>query len=123
MIPWNDTVCVLFTCVAANHLGLIGAVEKAIHLRLPVINCPKCLTFWGTLALCLSHRTGIVEAAAVSLLGAYAAIWLELIMGIIDKHYTETYEKTYPDNKDHTDSADTNNDSADSSVSRLQENI
>ena len=34
---------------------------------------------------------------ATSFLAAYAAMWLELLFGIIDKQYERIYEKTYPE--------------------------
>jgi len=92
---WTDIVCVLFACVAANHLGLIDAIKEVLGREIPIVGCAKCLTFWMTLPVCLLHHTGIVRAAAISLLSAYLTIWLELFMGFIDKKFEKLYDTIY----------------------------
>ena len=41
-----DVLMITFSAVAANHLGLVVAIERKVKHRLPIIDCPKCLTFW-----------------------------------------------------------------------------
>ena len=102
-VQWIDIAGIVFACTAANHLGLIQAVETVIHRRLLIVNCVKCLTFWSVLVY------GIAEAnfslftlhysltlLAISFLSAWSAIWLDLFMGIIDKLYLKIYGKIYP---------------------------
>ena len=115
-----DTALILFSCVAANHLGLISAIEKRIKVALPVLNCGMCLSFWCTLSFALWTSHCIVVSFAVSFLNAYLAIWLELGMGIIDRLYDYVYDKVYTTtrNTDIEDSAvrdegDTDNDMPD----------
>ena len=84
---WIDIAGIVFACTAANHLGLIQAVETVIHRRLPIVSCVKCLTFWAVLVYEL-WRVGfsdIPTVLAISFLSAWSAIWLDLFMGIIDK--------------------------------------
>ena len=102
-MDWMGIAAVVFFGVTVNHLGLISAVEGVIRHRLPIINCPRCLTFWGTLAYGLSGD-GMLAALpsclprllAISLLCAYLAMWLELIEGYIDTLYDKLYEQIYP---------------------------
>ena len=98
-----DIAAIVFVSVTVNHLGLITAVERVIHHRLPILNCPKCLTFWSILVYGLSGD-GITAALpsflprllAISIISAYLAIWLELAEGLIDKLYDYIYDKIYP---------------------------
>lgn len=118
---WADTACIVFACVAANHLGLVDALERTLKLRLPVVNCPKCATFWATLAhTLLCCRTGWITSLAVSLLLAYAALWLELGMGIVDYYYSRIYDKIISTPFKDTPSACADDGHAASSVSDLR---
>lgn len=100
---WIDIACIVYACVTANHLGLISAIERAIKVKLWVIDCPKCLTFWLTLTYQLiTGRHQLAQVLAISFLSSYAAIWLELAEGYIDTLYLKLYEKInaeYPDDK------------------------
>jgi len=117
---WLDVVLIVFSVVAANHLGLVAAAESIFHRRLPVVNCPKCMAFWSVLTYGLGceivadHSVGIndmvayyfehvLEMLAVAFLSAWSAIWLDLFMGIIDHLYLIIYEQIYPT----ADTADT----------------
>lgn len=119
-MDWRDIACIVFVCVTANHLGLVATAIGVFFKKrrtLPIISCPRCLTFWTTLAYgiatvpCASPQgliaavpvaspTGLIAAMprllAISFLCAYLAIWLELAEGIIDKLYDHIYGKIYP---------------------------
>ena len=99
-MDWRDVAAIVFACTAANHLGLIAAIERIIKRRLPVVNCPKCLTFWSAMAYgivtlsCSSLQdifAAIPRLCATSLLSSYLAIWLELLMYLIDTFYNMIY--------------------------------
>lgn len=97
-MDWRDIAAVVFFSTAVNHLGLIAAIERVIHHRLPIVNCPKCLAFWSTFAYGVSGD-GITAALpsvlprllAISILCSYLAIWLELLMYAIDTLYNRIY--------------------------------
>ena len=99
-MDWLNDLMITFSAVAANHLGLVSAIERTVQHRLPIINCPKCMTFWTVLAYGIvtdfNHFEHILELIAVALLAAWAAIWLELAMGFIDQLYLKSYEQIYP---------------------------
>lgn len=127
-MAWSDIAWIVIACTSANHLGLIAAVESLLHRRLPVINCPKCLTFWSTLAYLLACLltgddallrgggpiTALLSAAprmlAVSFLAAYSALWLELIMYFIDTLYNSIYDQISKNNGEETDGEGTGED-------------
>ena len=98
LMNWMDIACIVFVCVTVNHLGLIAAIKTVTRChRLPVLDCPKCLTFWATLCYQLvtdCHQ--LPPMLAISFLSAYAAIWLELFEGVTDKIYQKIYDKIYP---------------------------
>ena len=102
-MDWMGIAAVVFFGVTVNHLGLIAAVERVVRHRLPILNCPKCLTFWSVLAYGLSGD-GLLAALpsflprliAISILCSYLAVWIELSEGLIDKLYDYVYRKIYP---------------------------
>ena len=99
-----NALMITFSATAINHLGLVTAVEEVISRPLPVINCPKCLSFWATLiygcSVCCDSIAALPSALphlfALSMLCAWLAIWLDLAMGIIDQLYLYIYGKIYP---------------------------
>ena len=113
---WLDVLMIVFSAVAANHLGLVAAAESVVHHRLPVVNCPKCAAFWLVLAyglgyeICFTttrhfvdvndmvayHFEYILKLIAVAFLSAWSAVWLDLFMGIIDQLYIKVYDTIYP---------------------------
>lgn len=113
---------IVFSCVAANHLGLVGAVERLVGRSLPIINCPKCLTFW---AVCLysAFRTTLTDAVAIAFICAYSATWLELGMYYVDTIYMLYYGKITDKRTAYNQTAATaGGDDTESAVPRLREN-
>lgn len=100
---WLDVLMIVFSATAANHLGLVAAAESFIRHRLPVLNCPKCAAFWLVLiygcSVCCDSIAALPPTIpgilAVAFLSAWSAIWLDLLMGIIDKIYTKLYDTFY----------------------------
>ena len=127
-MAWSDIAWIVVACTSANHLGLIAAVESLLHRRLPVVNCPKCFTFWSTLAYLLAcfltgddallrdggPITALLSAVprmlAVAFLASYSALWLELIMYFIDTLYNSIYDKIDKNNRKETDDEGTSED-------------
>ena len=113
---WLDVLMIVFSATAANHLGLVAAAESVIRHRLPVLNCPKCAAFWLVLAyglgyeICFTttrhfvdvndmvayHFEYILKLIAAAFLSAWSAVWLDLLMGIIDQLYIKVYDTIYP---------------------------
>lgn len=107
-MDWIDTASIVFVCVTMNHLGLVAAIEGVIKNRLPILNCPKCCTFWSVLlyGLATNHFEEILELLAVSLLASYIALWLELSEGYIDTLYLKLYGKITSENNNNEVAAD-----------------
>ena len=100
---WRDIAAIVFAATAINHLGLIPTIERITKRKLWIIDCPKCLTFWSVMAYGLAtgscsppFREGLgagLSLLAISLLASYSAIWLELLMYLIDTLYNCIYDK------------------------------
>ena len=107
---WLDVLMIVFSATAANHLGLVAAAESVVRHRLPVLNCPKCAAFWSVIVYGVAVANSSLfplhsslQILAAAFLSAWSAIWLDLIMGIIDQLYTKLYDTFYPT----TDTPDT----------------
>lgn len=89
-----DIACLVFACTAANHLGLIGKIEE-LWRPLPIVSCAKCLSFWSVLSYLLLTGANVITSLAISFLSAWSAVWLDLLMGFIDKLYLIIYDSIY----------------------------
>lgn len=81
---------VLVSCCLFIHLGMGETISKVLHTDFILLRCVKCLTFWTVLGyslLCLTLPT--VTAICVAFLCAYAALWIDLLLGKMAKRYEE----------------------------------
>ena len=113
---WIDIASIVFVCVTMNHLGLIGKIESIVEAKLPILNCPKCASFWLTLTYLVAVDEMVTKTLAVSFLASYSAIWFELLEGFIDTLYLKLYGKIYTTSYD-TPASDPNGGHSASSVS------
>lgn len=93
-----DIATIVFVCTAVNHLGLIKAIEGIVKREILIINCPRCLTCWSVFVYGIAtvpyvSPQIVVRLLAISLLCSYLAIWLELLMYVIDTLYNRIYVK------------------------------
>lgn len=93
---WIDVAMILFSCVAVNHLGLVHAIEDITDRELPIINCPRCFSFWCVLSYMLLTSHMIILSFATSFLASSLAPWVELLMGFTDNLYNKLYDTIYP---------------------------
>lgn len=114
---WMDIAGLVFTCVTANHLGLVKAIEDTFDKELPIVNCVKCSSFWAVLFYMLFVTRSAIPSLAISFMAGYAAIWLELFEGMIDKLYGMLYEKIFTDTDNDTSSPGTRNGDSSGTVS------
>lgn len=106
-MPFATAIAIMVAAVLVTHLGLISAIEETIskmlrrEVRLPLLNCGRCLTFWTTALYVVteSQHTVLPLWAAVALpaVMAYATSWLELLLGVLDKLYSIIYDALYTD--------------------------
>ena len=89
-------VMIMFSCVMAIHMGLVDAVLEVLRLQnrhIPVIQCPKCLTFHAVLWFLVFTGHNIIVSLATAFLAAYIAIWLDLFLGLMDFCYEHIYKR------------------------------
>ena len=119
-----DIVSIVFVCVTMNHLGLVGKIEELTGKAIPILNCPKCSSFWFSLFLLLGESEEIMGEfpmlLAISFLASYSAMWLELLEGYIDTLFLRFYGKITANHQDDTAAPDADSGNSDSTVSELQ---
>lgn len=106
-----DIAGIVFVAVTMNHMGLVSAIESAIHHKLWIVDCPKCCTFWLTLTYLVTDvqevsKTEVTKILAISFLASYSALWLELIEAFIDVLYMKLYGKIITTDTDDTAASD-----------------
>ena len=116
-MAWIDVAMILFVCVAANHLGLISAIEGVLKIKLPIINCPRCISCWTVMAYLLITRHALIPSVATSFLCAALAPWLNLLMGFIDTKFNWLYDKIYSTAEDEPSEGDSDEGDTERSVS------
>ena len=92
---WGDVAMILFSCVAANHLGLIQAIEEKLGFRIPIVNCSRCFSYWCVLVYTAIETRYLILSVAISFLCSMLAPWVELLMGITDKIFNYAYDTIY----------------------------
>lgn len=86
---------VTVSAVLFIHLGLSETIQRIIHLKVQPLNCSKCLSFWSVLLVLLYHRYNLLYSVGVSFISAYAALWMELSLGLLSNLYDKLYGKIY----------------------------
>lgn len=66
-----------FAAILAQHLGL---AEELAELVMKIAKCPKCTTFWATLAALIYSDCDVIAAVALSLLMAYLSFWAGFLL-------------------------------------------
>lgn len=74
-------------------MGLSDAIQEFIEVRLGILSCVKCLTFWVVLTYLILHRMRIVQAVPASFILSYLALWLDLGLSALNKIYNEQYKQ------------------------------
>ena len=107
---WISAIMIMVSCVMANHLGLVSAIERIISHNIPIVNCSRCFTFWSTLLYCIFACHNIIDSVFVAFCMALLSLWFDVFLGLLDNLYYTAYEYIYKDteadeHKDGTDAA------------------
>lgn len=86
---WIALMSMMAACLA-QHLGLAEAVASVIH---KVAKCPKCMTFWTTLAVLISLGCEPFTASALSILMSYLSHYFGLVLMVLNKVYDWLWQK------------------------------
>lgn len=79
-----------FTALLAQHLGL---AEELAGLAVKVAKCPKCTTFWITLAALIYSDYDVIAAVALSMIMAYLSFWAGFLLIGLQKLYDKLWQK------------------------------
>ena len=93
---WIDVAMIVFSCVMIIHMGLVDAILDAFCVEdkeIPVITCPRCLSFWSVLVFLILTRHNVILSVAASFLASYCAIWYDLFLGQMDVLYENIYKR------------------------------
>lgn len=88
----GEAALIAASCVLFVSMGLSDAVQGVLRVKLRILSCPKCLTFWTTLVWSLSHGAGFVRSVAASFLFSYVALWATLALDGLSVLYNKCYE-------------------------------
>lgn len=94
---------ITFICVMAIHMGLIDAILRAYGIedrQIPVIRCPKCLSFHSVLWFLVLTGHNIIASLATAFLASYTAVWLDLYLGLMDMWYEDISKRITEDSGD-----------------------
>lgn len=91
MMEWIPTALIsMMVGVTAHHLGLTEVVTKIVG---KIAECPKCCSFWLTLAVLLSGGCELFPSVVLSLLVAYLSFYFGLILMLLQKIYDWLWQK------------------------------
>ena len=79
------------SAVLVVNLGLGDAVAKVSG---KILQCPMCLSFWGSLAALLLYGTDIIVAVPLSVAAAYVSNYVGIILMMCNRLYDWLYGKT-----------------------------
>lgn len=94
-----EVALITISCVLFVQMGLCGAIEELLHIRLPIVSCPKCCTFWMCIIHGVAHEQGMIVVIATSFIASYAALWLVLVYDSLARLYNYLYETITPQTK------------------------
>lgn len=89
----TEVALITISCVLFVQMGLADAIQEVVHIRLRIVSCQKCLTWWVCLGFMLWHKYGLVLSVATSFLCSYCALWIALLYDSLAKIYNYLYEQ------------------------------
>lgn len=89
----KEAVLIMVSCVLFVQMGLSGAIQKALHISIGIVSCPKCLTLWICLAYLVIRGYGIIISVTAAFILAYCALWLSLLHDALAVLYNRAYDK------------------------------
>lgn len=87
---WLIALTAGIAAMLGQHLGI---AEKLAELATEVAKCPKCSTFWVTLAVLLLYGGDFITAVALSLVMAYLSFWFGFLLIELQRIYDWLWEK------------------------------
>ena len=95
-MAWMFVVMITFSCVMFIHMELVDALLKVLDMEdkdIPIITCPKCLSFQCVFWFLLLTGHNVIVCIATAFLASYCAIWFDLFLGLMDIWYEHIYKR------------------------------
>ena len=89
----TEVALITLSCVLFIQMGLADAICNLFRVSLRIVTCPKCLTFWSSLAWTLLSEYDPLVCVAASFIASYAATWLALLYDSLALIYNHLYEQ------------------------------
>ena len=89
----SEVALITMSCVLFVQMGLSEAIQEFLHIKVRIVSCPKCCSFWVCLIYGFTHDYGIVVSVAASFIASYAATWLALLYDSLAILYNYLYEQ------------------------------
>lgn len=93
-----ETFILTIGAVLFNGLGLAEKITFHTKYNL-IINCSKCLTFWIVFINLLYDKVSFFNCFTIALTCSYLALWLELLLSLLNKIYNGINDKIYTTEK------------------------
>ena len=89
----TEAALITISCVLFIQMGLADAIQEVLHIKLRIVSCQKCCTFWVCLLWTVWHGYGLIESVAASFIASYCALWLTLFYDSLALLYNYFYEQ------------------------------
>lgn len=83
-------IATMIAATLAQHLGLAEAMARVVD---KVASCPQCFTFWTTMTALLYLGYDVYVSALAAIVAAYLSNWFVLLLLIVQRKFTQLYEK------------------------------
>lgn len=88
-----EAAIIMTCCVLFIQMGLSDAIQSKLHIRLRILSCPKCLTFWSCMGWFALHGDFSIRTVAASFIASYCSLWLALLYDGLAVAYNYLYEE------------------------------
>lgn len=89
----TEVALITVSCVLFIQMGLSNAIQEVLHINLPIVSCPKCLTWWTCFLFLVGYRYDLVLSVATSFIASYCALWLTMLYDALALLYNYIYEQ------------------------------
>lgn len=83
----------LSVMVAATLIVNLGLGEAIAKVSSKILQCPLCLSFWGTMAALLYSGVNIVVTVVLSIFMAYLSNFFGIILMVLNQWYDKLWQK------------------------------
>lgn len=83
----------LSVMIAATLIVNLGLGEAIARVSGKILQCPLCLSFWGTMAALLYSGADIIVTVVLSILMAYLSNFFGIVLMILNQLYDKLWQR------------------------------